>query len=117
MWRDKNLSGSSFPVPSYSLGVGSGNENRYGTPHVINFQRFSEGGRLVGRGGGIKERNVRNKGQGGRGWVYKRAGLKKLEALDGFTKEGSSLERTKVVKVLTLTFTSVHVGIEVQRKI
>ena len=41
-------------------------------------------------GGGIKERNVRNKGQGGRGWVYKRAGLKKLEALDGFTKEGSS---------------------------
>ena len=113
MWRDKNLSGSSFPVPSYSLGVG---ENRYGTPHVINFQRFSEGGRLVGRGG-IKERNVRNKGQGGRGWVYKRAGLKKLEALDGFTKEGSSLERTKVVKVLTLTFTSVHVGIEVQRKI
>ena len=35
----------------------------------------------------------------------------------GFTKEGSSLERTKVVKVSTLTFTSVHVGIEVQRKI
>ena len=68
-------------------------------------------------GGGIKERNARNKGQGGRGWVYKRAGLKKLEALDGFTKEGSSLERTKVVKVSTLTFTSVHVGIEVQRKI
>ena len=35
----------------------------------------------------------------------------------GFTKEGSSLERTKVVKVSTLTFTSVHVEIEVQRKI
>ena len=55
MWRDKNLSGSSFPVPSYSLRVGSGNENRSGTPHVINFQSFSEGGRLVGRGGGLLE--------------------------------------------------------------
>ena len=111
------MSGSPSPVPSYSLRVGSGNENRSGTPHVINFQRFSEGGGRLLEGGGIKERNVRNKGQGGRGWVYKRAGLEKLEALDGFTKEGSSLERTKVVKVLTLTFTSVHVGIEVQRKI
>ena len=68
-------------------------------------------------GGGIKERNVRNKGQGGRGWVYKRARLKNVKLWTGFTKEGSSLERTKVVKVSTLTFTSVHVEIEVQRKI
>lgn len=45
------MSGSSFPVPSYSLRVGSGNENRSGTPHVINFQRFSEGGEAA-RGGG-----------------------------------------------------------------
>ena len=67
-------------------------------------------------GGAVKERNVRNKGQGGRGWVYKRVGLKNLKLWTGFTKEGSSLERTKVVKVSTLTFTSVHVGIEVQRK-
>ena len=83
---------------------------------LLIFNASAKGGGLL-EGGGIKERNVRNKGQGGRGWVYKRAGLKKLEALDGFTKEGSSLERTKVVKVLTLTFTSVHAGIEVQRKI
>lgn len=110
------MSGSSFPVPSHSLRVGSGHENRSGTPHVINFQSFSEGGRLA-RGGGIKERNVRNKGQGGRGWVCRRAGLKNVKLWTGFTKEGSSLERTKVVKVSTLTFTSVHDGIEVQRKI
>ena len=84
---------------------------------LLIFNASAKGGGLLEGGGGIKERNVRNKGQGGRGWVYKRAGLKKLEALDGFTKEGSSLERTKVVRVLTLTFTSVHVGIEVQRKI
>ena len=92
MWRDKNLSGASFPVPSYSLRVGSGNENRSGTPHVINFQRFSEGGGRLLEGGGIKERNVRNKRQGGRGWVYKRAGLKKREALDGV------YERRKLVR-------------------
>ena len=57
---------------------------------VLIFKASAKGGRLARGGGGIKERNVRNKGQGGRGWVYKRAGLKKLEALDGFTKEGSS---------------------------
>ena len=96
------MSGSSFPVPSHSLRVGSGNENRSGTPHVVNFQSFSEGGRLVGRGGA--------------GFI-KEQGLKNLKLWMGFTKEGSSLERTKVVKVSTLTFTSVHVGIEVQRKI
>ena len=98
MWRDKNLSGSSFPVPSHSLRVGSGNENRSGTPHVVNFQSFSEGGRLVGRGGGIKERNVRNKGQGGRGWVYKRVGLKKLEALDGVYERGKLVRKDKGCK-------------------
>ena len=68
-------------------------------------------------GGGIKERNVRNKGQGGRGWVYKRAGLKKREALDGVYERGKLVRKDKGYKSVTLTFTSVHVGIEVQRKI
>lgn len=54
--------------------------------------------------------------EGGAGFIKER-GLKNLKLWTGFTKEGSSLERTKVVKVSTLTFTSVHVGIEVQRKI
>ena len=68
-------------------------------------------------GRGIKERNVRNKGQGGRAGFIKEQGLKNVKLWTGSMKEGSSLERTKVVKVSTLTFTSVHVGIEVQRKI
>ena len=54
--------------------------------------------------------------EGGAGFI-KEQGLKNVKLWKGFMKEGSSLERTKVVKVSTLTFTSVHVGIEVQRKI
>lgn len=54
--------------------------------------------------------------EGGAGFI-KEQGLKNVKLWTGSMKEGSSLERTKVVKVSTLTFTSVHVGIEVQRKI
>ena len=65
------------------------------------------------RAGRIKERNVRNKAQGGRGRVYKKVGLTKKtwSSGRGFTKVGNSLERTKVVKAFTITL--VQVGIKV----
>ena len=77
MARKNNLSG---PFLLCTRRVGSGNENRSDTPLSLLIFKASGGGEgrgLLEREGGIKERNVRNKGSGGRGRVYKRAGSEK----------------------------------------
>ena len=59
--------------------MGSGNENRSDTPLSLLIFKASGGGEgrgLLEREGGIKERNVRNKGSGGREGFIKEQGLK-----------------------------------------